>query len=64
MVFMLVQTSTLSDLQNKPDTCANSIDPDESAHNQPSYQDLHVLPFSLILIAALFAKMDLSKFNY
>ena len=24
---------------------ANSIDPDEMAHNEPSHQDLHCLPF-------------------
>ena len=24
---------------------ANSVDPDETAHNEPSHQDLHCLPF-------------------
>ena len=26
----------------------NSVDPDETAHNEPSYQDLHCLPFYLM----------------
>ena len=26
---------------------ANSVDPDETSHNEPSYQDLHCLTFSL-----------------
>ena len=25
-------------------TYANSVDPDETAHNEPSHQDLHYLP--------------------
>ena len=25
---------------------AKSVDPDEMAHNEPSHQDLHCLPFS------------------
>ena len=31
--------------QIKPDTCANSVDPDETAHYEPSHQDLHCLSF-------------------
>ena len=31
----------LSSLQTKPNTCANSVDPDEMARNEPSHQDLH-----------------------
>ena len=31
----------------KTDTCANSVDPDEMAHNEPSHLDLHCLPFCL-----------------
>ena len=27
------------------DALANSADPDEMAHNKPSHQDLHCLPF-------------------
>ena len=40
---------TLSACQTKTDTCANSIDPDETARNEPSHQDLHCLPLFLIL---------------
>ena len=36
---------TLSSLQINTDTFANSADPDEMAHNEPSHQDLHCLPF-------------------
>ena len=36
---------THSALQTKPGTCANSVDPDETAHNEPSHQDLHCLTF-------------------
>ena len=32
-------------LQTKLDTCANRVDPDEMASNQPSYHDLHCLLF-------------------
>ena len=35
---------TLSVLQTKTDTCANSVDPDETACNKLSHQDLHCLP--------------------
>ena len=36
------------------DTCANSVAPDETAHNEPSHQELHCL---------LFASMNMSKFK-
>ena len=36
---------TPSARQTKTDTCANSVDPDETARNEPSHQDLHCLPF-------------------
>ena len=36
---------TLSFLQANTDTFANSVDPDETAHNEPSHQDLHCLLF-------------------
>ena len=56
---------TLSALQNKPDTCASCVDPDETAHKEPSHQDLHCLPFSFdFLLTFLFATMGMSKFNY
>ena len=57
-------TITLPALQTKIDTCANSVDPDETAHNEPSHQDLHCLPLSIgFWLATLFAIMDLSSFN-
>ena len=37
---------TLSSLQTNTDTFANSADPDETAHNEPSHQDLQCLPCS------------------
>ena len=36
---------TISSLQTKTDAFANNADPDETAHNEPSHQDLHCLPF-------------------
>ena len=36
---------TLSVLQTKA-FFANSVDPDETAQDEPSHQDLHRLPFS------------------
>ena len=36
---------TLSSLQTNTGTFANSADPDETAHNEPSHQDLQCLPF-------------------
>ena len=39
---------TLSALQTRPDTRTNNVDPDETAHNVLSHQDLHCLPFVLI----------------
>ena len=35
----------LSSLQTNTDTFANSADPDETAHNETSHQDLYCLPF-------------------
>ena len=36
---------TVSDLQTDTNTYANSVDPDEMAHNEPSHLDLHYLLF-------------------
>ena len=36
---------TISFLQTNTDIFANSEDPDETARNEPSHQDLHYLPF-------------------
>ena len=41
---------TFSALQTKTDTCANSVDPDEMAHNEPSHQGLHYLLFCFWLL--------------
>ena len=50
---------TLSSLQTNMDTFVNSVDPDETAHNEPSHQDLHCLPFYyLLLTETLFVTMD------
>ena len=38
----------LSSLQTSSDTFANSADPDETARDEPSYQDIHDIPFCLI----------------
>ena len=37
------KTLILSSLQTDKDTFANSVDPDEMAHIEPSHQDLHYL---------------------
>ena len=52
----------LSVLQTKTNTCANSVDQDEMAHNEPSHLDLHCLSFYFRL-KPLFASMDKSKFK-
>ena len=40
----------------------NSMDPDETAHNEPSQQDLHCLPFcSLFITVTLLSTIDMSK---
>ena len=45
-------------------TFANSADPDEVAHNEPSHLDLHCLLFcSCTLTDTLFAIMNMSKFK-
>ena len=38
-------TLTLSAQKTEPDIYANSVDPDEMAHNEPFHQDLHCLLF-------------------
>ena len=55
---------TLSALQTNTSTFANSVDPDEMAHYEPSHQDLHCLPFCFILwLISLVATMNVSKFK-
>ena len=41
----MARVKLLSARQTKTDTCANSVDPDEMAHNEPSHLDLHCMPF-------------------
>ena len=54
----------LSSLENNTDTVANSADPDETARNEPSHQDLHCLPLCYwCLTEPPFATMDVSKFK-
>ena len=45
MAVVLICSLTLSALQAETTLFANSVDPDEMAHNEPSHQDLHCLPF-------------------
>ena len=45
-----IGTLTLSPLKTKAYLFANSIDPDEMIHNQPSHQDLHYLQFLFIYL--------------
>ena len=35
-----------SSADNETAEFANTVDPDEAAHNEPSHRDLHCLPFS------------------
>ena len=53
---------TLSSLQTKTNTFANSVGPDETSHNEPSHPDLHCLPFSFVyVLTTLSLLMDMSK---
>ena len=45
---------TLSVRQNKTDTCVNNVNPDETARNESSHQDLHYLPFFFYIFFYLF----------
>ena len=55
---------SFSALQADADTDANSVDPNETAHVDPSHQDLHyLLFFSGYRIKPEFAAMDMSKFK-
>ena len=63
MCFACANYLTLSALQNKLDTCANSVHRDEADHNEPSLQDLHCLPFWFEFGLSLFATRNMSKFS-
>ena len=41
---------TLSALQTKTDTCANSIDPDETARDEPSHQESTLFAILLLIL--------------
>ena len=49
----------------KTSTCANNVDPDESARNKPSHQNLHCLPFHFFFLyfslKPLITSVDKSK---
>ena len=54
---------TLSARKTKTDTFENSVDPDETAHNEPSHQDLQCLPFcSWFTTVIVLATIDLLKY--
>ena len=42
---------------------ANDVDPDETAYNEPSHQNLHCLPVFDFWLTSLLATMDISKLN-
>ena len=63
---------SLSAWKTKISTCANSVDPDETACHEPSHQELHCLPFCSFFFfffcysfktETLFASVDKSKFK-
>ena len=53
----------LSALETKIITLANSVDPDETAHNNPSHQDLHCLPLLLLFFANIPVYNSVPKCN-
>ena len=64
---MVITMSTLA-RQTKTDTCANSVDPDETTRNEPSHQALHCLPFCFFFffyfrLNPIFVSVDMSKFK-
>ena len=51
-------------IQTNTGTFANSVDPDETARDEPSHLDLHYLPYVIdFLLKCLFATTDVSKFR-
>ena len=50
----------------KTDTFSNNVEPDETARDEPSHQDLHCLLvcfFIDFILKPLFASMDMSKYK-
>ena len=45
---------TFSAQKTKTDACANNVDPDETARNEPSHQYLHCLLFSCCFFCFFF----------
>ena len=45
---------TISARQIKTNTCANNVDPDETARNDLSHQDLHCLQFCFFFVVFFF----------
>ena len=44
---------------------ANTVDPDETPHNEPTHQDINCLPFSFLLLLFLFLNDNLiCKYGY
>ena len=55
---------TLTAWQTNTYTFVNSVDPDETARNEPSHQELHCLPLYFgFWLAPPFATVDMSKFK-
>ena len=56
---------TFSAQQTKPNICANSVDPDETARNEPSHQELHFFSILVLIcrLKPLFTPVDKSKFK-
>ena len=53
---------TISSMQTKSYTTANSVDPDETARDEPSHQDLYCLPFEFgNLNATVICTDDMAK---
>ena len=47
---MIFRAIILSALQTETDVCANNVDPDETALNEPFHQDLHCLHFVFFVL--------------
>ena len=57
-------------MQTKTDTCANSVDLDDTARHEPCHLDLHCLPVVVVVVLLfyfrmkhLFASVGMSKFK-
>ena len=50
MIQSLLQEPTFTALKTKMVKFANSVDPDEVAHNEPPHLVIHCLPSSLLIL--------------